>query len=416
MSELQQAWPTLTPQERLAIETIVSLKSKMRPKQRRPQTSKNTILYLAGRGFGKTFAGAANTIIQALAGKKQRIAIIAPTYGDLVKVCLQGESGLLGLLPPSLIVNYDKQDQVIDLFNGTRIEGYTGERPSRLRGPQFSFAWIDELAAMMYQQDVFDMLSFGLRLGDHPQCLITTTPRPTKLIKQLNKDAEVIRGSTYENKDNLASSFIKAIEDRYAGTRLGRQESDAEIIEDVDGALWNYSMIDYADPPEQLKRIVIGVDPAVTKTASSDETGIVVAAQAHDETIYILEDASFKGTPREWALKVANLYDVYKADRIITEVNQGGDMVRSVLSSVRANLPITEVRATRGKYVRAEPVASLYEQGRVKHKKPMPILEEQMTNFTGASSDSSPDRLDALVWALTDLMGKAPKVVNVTII
>lgn len=370
-----------------------------------PETNHKYVMFCAGRGFGKTLAGAGNTIIFALCNPNTRASITAPTHNDLLRVCLEGESGLLGLLPPELINSYNKSTQIIDLYNGTRIEGFSGEKPDRMRGPQYHWNWTDELAAMPYQQDVFDQTNFGLRLGKNPKMIITTTPRPTKLIKELIKEAYVIRGSTYDNKNNLPESFLKSIEDKYANTRLGRQEINAEILEDVEGALWQYNLIKYQEPPD-LKRVVVAIDPAVTANKNSDETGIVVVGHGIDDNFYVLEDYSCRVSPNEWAERAINAYHQHDADAIIAEVNNGGDLVKTIIKQKSPTINYRDVRASRGKIARAEPIAALYEQGKVFHVKPLAALEEQMISYTPATAQSSPDRLDALVWALSELAGK----------
>jgi phage terminase large subunit-like protein len=293
---------------------------------------------------------------------------------------------------------------VATLFNATE--------PDQLRGPQFDLAICDELAKWKRARQTWDMLQFGLRLGQKPRVLVTTTPRPIELIKAIIAGQEgkvaITRGKTMDNRSNLAPSFLTKITERYAGTRLGRQELAGEILGDIPNALWTFAMMDAGRVTEapQLGRTVIAVDPAVTNTEDSDDHGIIAAAASSDKReAYILEDGSCKGSPMEWARRAVAMYDSWQADAIVVEVNQGGDMVAQTIRSVRSNVKIVEVRASRGKHVRAEPIASMYEQGRVHHVGGFPDLEQQMTLMTasGFEGEGSPDRVDALVWALTDL-------------
>jgi predicted phage terminase large subunit-like protein len=295
----------------------------------------------------------------------------------------------------------------IILTNGSRLKLFSADQPDRFRGPQHHGAWCDELAAYRYT-DAWDQLQFGLRLGDKPRIIVTTTPKPVPLIKSLASRTDgsvaVTRGSTFDNAANLAPSALLELQARYAGTRLGRQELFGDLLADVPGALWTRDMIEQSrvqvEPP--LVRIVIGVDPAVTSGESSDSTGIVVAGATPDGHFYIIEDSTIKATPEQWASKVAVLFEKHKADRVIAEVNNGGDLVSLVLRNVNPNIPIKTVNASRGKRVRAEPISAMYEQFRVHHVGYFAELEDQMCEWTPDSNDS-PDNLDAMVWALTEL-------------
>lgn len=304
---------------------------------------------------------------------------------------------------------YNRTRLLIELPNGSYIKGFSAEEPDTLRGPQHHGAWCDELAAWEYDE-TYDQLIFGLRLGSNPQTVITTTPRPTPLIRQLvqREGTHVTRGSTFENAANLSSAALVELQSRYNDTRLGRQELYGEILEDVEGALWTRGLIDRNRVSEHpsLSRIIVSIDPAVTNTEASDETGIIVAGCDAGGHGYVLYDGSFRGSPLEWAQKAVELFDKYKADALLVEVNQGGDMVSAVLKQVRLTLPIREIRAHVGKKLRAEPVAAMYEQGRVHHVGTFARLEDQMTMWTPADA-SSPDRLDAMVQAFSDLLGKA---------
>lgn len=297
------------------------------------------------------------------------------------------------------------------LRNGSRIKLFSADEPERLRGPQHHGAWCDELAAWRYDE-AWDQLMFGLRLGERPQTVVTTTPKPRRLVKSLlSRDGVAItRGSTFENEENLSETALMGLRARYEGTRIGRQELMGELLTDVEGALWTLSMIDdlrVQQQPENLIQIVVAIDPAVTANENSDETGIIVAGRDGKGEAYVLADYSMKASPLEWARRVIDAYDQYQADVVVVEVNNGGDMIPTVLRQVRPMLPIKEVRATRGKKLRAEPIAAMYEQGRIHHVGAFEALEDQMTTWT-VDDAKSPDRLDALVWALTSLMETSP--------
>ena len=294
------------------------------------------------------------------------------------------------------------------LDNGSKIKLFSAEEPDRLRGPQHHGAWCDELAAWE-KPDAWDQLQFGLRLGEKPLCVVTTTPRPTKIIKDLiaRDTTAITRGSTFENADNLAPAALLEFQRRYADTRLGRQELFGEILDDNPGALWTRAIIEKARitdgkiPP--FIRVVVGIDPAVTSGEDSDFTGIVTAALSGDGHYYILADDTMKASPQVWAEKAVATFEAHKADRIIAEVNNGGDLVLHLLQQVKATVPVKKVTASRGKQVRAEPIAALYEQGRVHHVGYFGELENEMCEWEPGISDRSPDRMDALVWALTEL-------------
>jgi len=344
-------------------------------------------------------------------GKARRIALVAPTAADARGVMVEGESGLLAICPAEERPDYEPSRHQLTWPNGAIATTYSADEPDRLRGPQHDLAWCDELAAWRYPQ-AWDMLLLGLRLGADPRAVVTTTPRPTKLIEALLADPKIVvtRGSTSENRDNLAPAFLDQIVRRYEGTRLGRQELDAEILEDVPGALWSHAVIDAARVAAipQLTRIVVAIDPAVSSDEHSDETGIVVAGKDANGHGYVLADLSGRYTPTEWARAPITAYRAHDADRIVAEVNNGGDMVEATLRMVDPTVPFTAVHAARGKVARAEPVAALYEQGRVHHLGALPRLEDQMCGFVHdfdrAAAGYSPDRVDALVWALSELL------------
>jgi predicted phage terminase large subunit-like protein len=367
-------------------------------------------LLLAGRGFGKTRTGA--EWVREAKNTCSRIALVAPTAADVRDVMVEGESGILAISPPHDRPLYEPSKRRLTWPNGAIATTYSADEPERLRGPQSDAAWCDELAAWRYPE-AFDMLMFGLRLGTMPRCVITTTPKPVKLVRDLLTDprCKITRGSTYDNAANLAESFMAQVVRKYEGTRLGRQELNAELLEDVPGAMWNRAMLDnlrVGAAPTTLRRVVVAIDPAVTSGESADETGIVVAGLGDDGMAYVLDDLTCKDTPDGWARRAVTAYRIHKADRIVAEVNNGGDLVEATIRMVDRRASFTAVRATRGKAVRAEPVAALYEQGRVHHVGMFPAMEDQMCAFTTdvdrKSLGYSPDRVDALVWALTELM------------
>ena len=377
-----------------------------RPKQRTPKGDWSIWLILAGRGFGKTRTGAEWVREQVALGNARRIALVGPTAADVRDTMIEGESGLLSVFPPDERPRYEPSKRRVTFHNGAMATAYSADEPDRLRGPNHDLAWCDELAAWRYP-DAWDMLIFGLRIGHHPQALVTTTPRPTRIIRTLvaRTDVHVTRGSTYENRGNLAPSFFQEIVARYEGTRLGRQELHAEILDDVDGALWNRDLIEAARVTSlpDMVRIVVAIAPAVSSKETSAETGIVACGVGEDGHGYVLEDRSTRGTPNEWASEAIASFHRLKADRIVAEANQGGDMIRHTLDTVERGVPIRLVHASRGKRVRAEPIAALYEQGRVHHVGMFADLEDQLCSWVPDRSPS-PDRLDALVWALTELV------------
>ena len=393
-----------------------------RKKQLTPCGVWNAWLILAGRGWGKTRTGASDIVLYALKNPNSRCAVIAPTTGDLRRVCFEGVSGVISIIPTECykenpFKSYNKTTSEIELFNGSKIIGFSASEPDRLRGSQYHRAWCDELASWRYPE-AYDQLIFGLRLGKKPQVVITTTPRPTQIITKLferkNKDVFVTQGSTFENEDNLAESALEQFKDRYEGTRLGRQELYAEILEDIEGALWTHFQLDKCrikpeKTPEQ-RRIVIAVDPAVTANANSDETGIIIAGVDENDKFFILDDKSGKFSPDRWARLVIEEYYRYNANLIVAETNNGGDLVERLLRTVDRNVPYKSVTATRGKMLRAEPISALYEQNKVFHTKIFSELEEQMCSYTG-DKGKSPDRLDALVWALTELSSSSKRAI-----
>ncbi len=394
-----------------------------RPNQLEPEGDWVTWLILAGRGFGKTRVGA-ETIRKWVCGdtplspgRCSRIALVAETAADARDVMVLGESGILAVHPKEFRPEWSPTNRCLTWPNGAKAWTYNATEPDQLRGPQHDGAWTDELAKFQYAQETWDQLQFGLRLGEHPRQIVTTTPRPIPIIRKLINDPDcvVTRGRTYDNASNLAAPFLKQIEERYGGTRLGRQELEGEILDDMPGALWNREMIDAHRKPEgvEYERIVVAVDPAATSGEEADETGIVAVGLARDADGYargyVLADRSMKGSPEEWASAAVRLFHELDADRIVAEKNQGGEMVEAVIRAVDRNVPYTPVHASRGKHVRAEPISALYEQGRVHHVGKFDKLEDQMCLFTrdaDRSAGNSPDRVDALVWGLTSLFDK----------
>lgn len=379
-----------------------------RAKQATPGGNWRVWLILAGRGFGKTRTGAEFIREQVVAGTARHIALVGATAGDARDTMIEGESGLLKVFPPDQRPRYEPSKRRITFFNGATASTYSADEPDRLRGPNHELAWADELAAWRYS-DAWDQLMLGLRIGDNPRVVVTTTPRPVDVVRRLiaTQDGTVVitRGSTYENTANLAPAFIEEMKRRYDGTTLGRQELHAEVLDDLEGSLWQRADIDKAraiKTPE-MKRVVVAIDPATTSRTSSNETGIIVVGLGIDGRGYVLEDVSLRGTPDEWGRAAITAYHRHKADRIVAESNQGGDMVRHTLFTVDRNVPIKLVHASRGKRTRAEPIAALYEQGRVSHAGSLTTLEDQLCGWVPDISDS-PDRLDALVWGLTELM------------
>jgi len=367
-------------------------------------------LLLAGRGFGKTRAGAEWVRSLAESGEAERIALIAPTQADARAVMVEGDSGLLAIAPPWNRPKFEPSKRTLTWKNGVVATLFGAEEPERLRGPQHHAAWCDELASWRHAEATWDNLLFGLRLGKCPRTMITTTPKPTSLIKALvvGDNVALTKGTTFDNLDNLAPSFATEIIKKYEGTRTGRQELMAEILEDVPGALWQRNMLDRlraASAPD-LVRIVVAVDPPVSVGKKADECGIVAVGLSEDGFAFVLADASVQGlSPAGWAKKAVALYHGLAADRIVIESNQGGAMAEAVVREIDPSAAITQVFARRGKHARAEPIAALYEQGRVFHVGALPVLEDQMCAFTGErQKGQSPDRVDALVWALTHLM------------
>lgn len=372
----------------------------------------STWLFMAGRGAGKTRAGAEWVHEQVRQGRR-RIALVGPTAADARDVMIEGESGLLATATAtagSRPVYEPSRRRITWPTTGAIATAYSAEEPERLRGPQHDAAWADELGAWRHPE-TWDMLLLGLRLGTDPRACVTTTPRPLPIVRALiaSPSTVVTRGTTYDNRNNLAPSFLTSIVGRYEGTRLGRQELMGELLEDVPGALWTIDQIDSlrVRVAPELIRVVVGVDPAATSGIGADETGIVVAGLGVDGRAYVLHDRSCRMSPDGWARRAAEAYHETVADRVVVEDNQGGEMISYLLATVDPTVAIKRIRATRGKRLRAEPVAALYEQGRVHHVGSLAGLEDQMCSFLG-DGGAHDDRVDALVHTLSELMLDSP--------
>jgi phage terminase large subunit-like protein len=388
-----------------------------RPNQLPPAGDWDTWILLAGRGYGKTRVLSEQANAWAIGRVCKRMAIVAATAADARDVMIEGESGILACAPAWCRPHYEATRRRVVWPNGAMAYSYSAEEPDRLRGPQHDGALCDELASWR-DPSTWDMLQFGLRLGKHPRTVIATTPRPTKLVRNLlmreGQGVVVTRGSTFENRANLAPGFFQSVVARYEGTRLGRQELEAELLTDIPGALWSWETIERCrrDHAPDLARVVVAIDPAVSTSEGSDETGIMVVGKDEHGHAHVLEDLSGRYQPADWARTAIHAYYEHSADRIVAEVNQGGDMVEATLRQIDTNLSFTAVHASRGKFVRAEPCAALYEQGKVHHVGTFPQLEDQMASFVpdiDRGKMGSPDRLDALVWALTELVVERAK-------
>jgi phage terminase large subunit-like protein len=390
-----------------------------RPGQTEPPGDWRTWLILAGRGFGKTRAGAEWVREQVRRGAG-RIALVAPTMADARDIMVRGESGLLSVCWKGDVTHagrvtgrphYVASRRRLVWKNGAQAMLFSAEEPERLRGPQHDALWADELCAWRHARETWDMAMFGLRLGADPRACVTTTPKPLKLIKELADDpaTAVTRGTTFDNANNLAPGFIASVQAKYGETTLGRQELMGELLAEREGALWSRARLDAQRraTPADLRRIVVAVDPPAASKESSDACGIVAAGLSPDGKAHVIADASIRAAkPVAWAARAVALYETLGADLMLAEVNQGGDMVEAVIRQVEPDVALKKVHATRNKRMRAEPVAALYEQQRVTHAPGLDALEDEMCVFgpDGLASGHSPDRLDALVWAISELM------------
>ncbi|MDO6731026.1 terminase family protein [Marinovum sp. 2_MG-2023] len=392
------------------------------PHQLPPEGAWRSWVVLGGRGAGKTRAGAewVRSMVEGARprdpGRAKRLALVGETYDQVRDVMIFGDSGILQSSPPDRRPHWEASKRRLIWPNGAVAHTFSANDPEALRGPQFDGAWADELAKWPKGEDTWDMLQFALRLGEHPQACVTTTPRNAEALKTLleSPSTVVTRAPTEANRAHLAASFLEEVRARYKGSALARQELDGELLTDIEGALWTHALLDECRDANtgDFDRVVVAVDPPVSGHAGSDECGIVVAGvrmtgEVQDWQVHVLEDASIgAASPRTWAERAVEVYHRFQADRIVAEVNQGGALVEAVVRQVDGAVPMKSVHASRGKVARAEPVAALYEQGRVKHVPGLHKLEEQMCRMSlkGYEGKKSPDRVDALVWALTELV------------
>ena len=430
-SERQEYLSSLTDADALSI--LYDWRSNARPNQllpgtpgaSSPRTDWLIWLLLAGRGFGKTRVGG-ETVREWANNPTERILMVAPTASDVRDVMIEGPSGLMSCYPPGQRPIYTPSRHLVQFPSGAIGITRSADEPERLRGPQFTKFWFDELAACRYPQEAWDQIMFGFRLpGRSLQGVVTTTPKPIPAVKSIIADADTVitRGSSDENRANLSRKFVEKVLDPYRGTRLGRQEIEAELLEDVPGALWTRALIDATRLKalseirwDLIRRTVIAIDPAVTHNEDSDLTGIVVALLTVSRHVIIFDDLSCKETPLGWATVAIAAFRARKADMIVGEVNNGGDLVESNIKTLAPNVPFRKIWASRGKYLRAEPVANLYEQGRVHHLGMLGALEDEMCNWTPLGNQKSPNRLDAMVFAVTELLiDQEERVVSVPI-
>lgn len=409
---------TLSPAEAEAL--LYDWRFWARPEQLAPDGDWWTIwLVMAGRGYGKTRSGAEFIRAGVDSGHYGRVALVAEDAGDARDVMVEGPAGVLSISPPGFRPHYEPSKRRLTWPNGARATTYSAKDPDQLRGPEHDLAWADEVAKWPYRE-AWSNLMLGVRQGRKPRVAATTTPRPRTVVRDLvareGRDVAVTRGTTWENAENLAASFMAEVVSLYEGTMLGAQELEGRLIEEIPGALWNRRLLEARKvakvPP--LARVVLGIDPAVSSGEEASETGLSVAARGEDGRGYVLYSEGVRLSPDGWARRAVQLYTHFGADRVVAEVNNGGDMVEHTLRTVAPQLPITQVHASRGKRTRAEPIAALFEQGRAllytgggtRHDD----LEDQCCSYTGAPGEESPDLMDAMVWALTELMltGGAP--------
>lgn len=394
-----------------------------RPEQMRPPGDHLAWFFLAGRGTGKTRAGAEDVSEFVRTHSASRIALVAPTTTDFRNTMVEGDSGLLSVLPPSALrggsveESWNRSMGELYFANGAQAQGFSSEKPGRLRGPQHHWAWVDEPAEFndAARGDSIDTtwnnLMLGLRLGEDPRVVLTGTPKPVLLVRQLLESHSVVitQGRTYDNLPNLSPSFRTQVLSRYEGTRLARQELEGELLEDVEGSLWQRGWIDdhrlrssEGPIPGAIARTVVALDPA-DGLAEGDEQAICVAGLGLDGRYYVLHSEGVRLSPMAWLRRAVVLFDQFEADTLVYEKNHGGRFLTDLLHTVAPESPAKAVDATAGKRTRAEPISALYEQGRVSHVGSHDVLEDQLVSYTGGPGESSPDRLDALVWALSEL-------------
>jgi len=418
-SSLRNSLISLSDEERLEVLSSLSPREAealqydwefwARDNQLSPEGDWRKWLIMTGRGWGKTRTAAEYVRDLAFKGTAPRMGLIARSAGEVRDTMVEGEAGILEVSPPWFYPHYEPSKRRLTWPNGVQATTYSGDEPDQLRGPSHHFIWADELASWRYLADAWSNAMFGLRLGE-ARALITTTPRPVKVLKDLLTMAGVVvtTGTSYENMENLSDNFRENIL-LYEGTRLGRQELLGQLLEDVPGALWNLTLLDECRVEAvphgvDIVRLVVAVDPAVTSSEESNETGIVIAARCSNGHAYVFDDLSDRLSPDSWAKRAVGAYHGNSADRIVGEVNQGGDLVEKTIRTVDPHVAYKAVRASKGKIARAEPVSALYEQHKVHHIGSLAKLEDQMCTYVPGEADFSPDRMDALVWAITELM------------
>lgn len=383
-----------------------------RPSQRIPEGAWKTWLILAGRGFGKTRTGSETIRHLVETGKIKRIGLIGETMVEARQVMIRGNSGIMAVYPPKTGPRFVVSEGQLIWPNGAVATLYGGDSPDQLRGPQFDFVWIDELAKFRHGRDLWDQVQFCLRVGSMPRAMITTTPRPDPLMKALmvHKDTHVTRGSTWENARNLPKTFITSLKENYGDTLLGRQEIMGQMVEDQGPTLWDESLFHHVPEVPPMVKTLVAVDPAVTHGKNADETGIVVVAMDAQGQGYVLGDYSGRYAPEAWAARALWAHDHHGAQGIVVENNQGGDMVETILKSLDPQVTIHTVRARHSKNTRAQPIALLYQRKKILHVKGLRALEDQLVAF--GESKGSPDRVDALVWGFSHLFygKKVPQV------
>lgn len=427
LNKLKAQWPQLDSYTRAVVEWRCKWLETARPKQLAPPGDWDVWALICGRGFGKSRTGAEYLGFEAATRPNTRYFAAAPTWGDCGDVQFEGKSGLANVIPSQLIAKngFNKSKLLLTLKNGSQIKGFSAERPDKFRGPEHHGGWADEIASWgavrtggkqsegAKLKDAWDNMHFGLRLGLKPRIITTGTPRPIKFLRDLIKDPKVfaVYGSTFENEANLAASSIAKFREVYAGTRKGEQELMGRILEDAAGKLWNHAQFEQLrvhelPPGVEIVRSVLAIDPAVTSEDDSDETGMIVAGMGDDGFVYVLADLSGQYTPIQWAVLALATYRRFECNAVIGETNQGGDLVESNLRGQAEGeyFQFIKIHAKRGKYLRAEPIAAYYEKKKVRHVGRHVQLEQQMVEFTGSTGGKSPDRLDALVYAVGELM------------
>lgn len=414
LSEADRRAVVMSLPEKTAAALLYDWELWARPNQLPPPGDYAGWLILAGRGWGKNRTAAEYVISAARSGLYRHIGLIAETAGDARDVMIEGEeSGILRLSPPWFYPKYEPSKRRLTWPNGVWASTYSGDEPGQLRGPQHSLCWPDEACKWRYLQEAWSNMEFGLRIGPKPHWVATTSPRPLPWLRQLMADANVVvtRGTTYENLVNLSPAFRRNVVEKHEGTRLGRQELNAEVLDDVPGALWTRDVIErnrVRDAPD-MARVVVAVDPAASSDEEASETGIVVCGLGVDRQGYVLADLTCRLSPDGWARRVVDAFDRFDADRVVAEINNGGEMVETVIRTVRRSIPYKAVHASRGKVARAEPVAALDEQNRIHHVGMFAEMEDQMCGFVPGQLKVSPDRVDARVWGFHELMLKSLK-------